>query len=109
MANPLKDARQTAEAKKVLLDQAKALGLTVDPKWDVDDLAIHVLEAQDAAKLAEKAKYDASPKVWVYLLRDGWPTEDDKHLAGETVEVTPEIADKWFEAGVARPGKAPVT
>lgn len=108
MADPIKNARQTAEAKKVLLEQAKALKLTVDPAWDVDDLALNVMEAQDKAKEADKAAFAAAPKVWVYLLRDGWPVEDERHNAGETIEVTPEIADKWYEAGVARPGKAPV-
>lgn len=105
MADPIENARQTAEAKKVLLEQAKALKLAVDPAWSVDDLALHVLEAQDKAKEAAKAEQAAASNVWVYLLRDGWPVEDEKHLAGETIKVTPEIADKWYEAGVARPGK----
>jgi hypothetical protein len=46
--------------------------------------------------------------VWVYLLHDAWPVEDERHNAGETIEVTEAMADLWFEAGVARPGKAPV-
>ena len=108
MADPIQNARQTAEAKKVLLAQADALGLEVDKRWSVDTLAEKVLEAQDHAKEAEKAAFAASPKVWVFLLRDGWPVEDEKHFKGETIEVTQEIADKWYEAGVARPGKAPV-
>lgn len=107
MADATKAARQTAEAKKVLLEQAATLGMTVDPAWDVDDLAFHVLEAQEAKAQADKAAFAAEPKVWVFLLRDGFPVEDEKHLKGETIAVTEAIADKWYEAGVARPGKAP--
>ncbi len=102
------DTRDTVAAKKVLLDQAKALGLPVDKRWSVDTLAERVLEAEEIANLAAKEAFTASPKVWVYLLRDGWPVADERHNAGETIEVTQEIADKWYEAGVARPGKAPV-
>lgn len=109
MADPIKNARQTADAKKLLLDQARVLSLKVDPAWNVDDLAFHVLEAEEAKTAADAAEFAAAPKVWVFLLRDGWPVADERHNAGETIEVTQEIADKWYEAGVARPGKAPVT
>jgi hypothetical protein len=99
------DTRDLAEAKKVLLGQARALGLEVDGRWSVDTLAEKVAEAQDAKKHAEIVDTKARSSVWVLLLRDGFPVEDEKHLAGETILVTPEIADRWFEAGVARPGK----
>jgi hypothetical protein len=108
MADPIQTARQTAEAKKVLLSQADALGMEVDKRWSVDTLAEKVLEAQESAKDADLAAFAAAPKVWVFLLRDGWPVADERHNAGETIAVTQEIADKWYEAGVARPGKAPV-
>jgi hypothetical protein len=103
-----KDERDTAEAKKVLLDQAKALDLKVDARWSVDTLAERVLEAQELKAEAERIAFTAEPKVWVFLQRDGWPVADERHNAGETIAVTQEIADKWYEAGVARPGKAPV-
>lgn len=102
------DTRDLAEPKKVLLDQAKALGLKVDARWSVDTLAERVLEAEEIAATEAKAEFNAAPKVWVFLLRDGWPVADERHNAGETIAVTQEIADKWYEAGVARPGKAPV-
>src|SRR4051812_7823909 len=101
--------KNVADALKVLMGQAKALGLKVDPAWDVDTLALRVLEAEEAKTAADKAAFDALPdKVWVYLLRDGWAVADERHNAGETIEVTEDIANKWYEAGVARPGKAPV-
>lgn len=103
------DKRDTTEAEKVLLAQAKTLGVKVDKRWDVDTLAEKVLEAEKAKSLAEKAAFDDDKnKVWVYLLRDGFPVADEKHLAGETIEVTQAIAERWYDAGVARPGKAPV-
>jgi len=101
------DARELAEAKKVLTAQAKALGVEIDGRWSVDTLAEKVLEAQDAKRDADAADFIERATVWVLLLRDGFPVEDEKHLAGETILVTPEIAERWYEAGVARPGKAP--
>ncbi len=101
------DTRKLTEAKAVLVEQAAALGLKVDARWSVDTLAEKVLEAEEAANQAAKSEFAAAPKVWVYLLRDGWPVADERHNAGETIEVTQEIADKWYEALVARPGKAP--
>lgn len=99
---------RTADAKAVLFSQADALDLSVDARWSVETLAEKVLEAQDAKKAADRAAFDGAQKVWVYLLRGAFPTEDKKCFAGETIEVTPEIAEKWYEAGVARPGKKPV-
>lgn len=101
------EARDLREAKKVLMGQAAALGLDVDGRWSVDTLAEKVAEAQDAKRDAEVKETKARSTVWVYLLRDGFPVEDEKHLAGETIQVTPEIAERWYVAGVARPGAAP--
>jgi hypothetical protein len=96
-----------AEAKKVLLGQARVLGMEVDGRWSVDTLAMKVQEAQEAQKEANtKAIKDASD-TWVYLLRDAFPAEDEKHRAGETIKVPADMADRWYEAGVARPGKEP--
>jgi len=103
-----KDDRKLEEAKKVLLEQAKALDLTVDKRWSVDTLAEKVLEAEEARKLKDKAAATAEADTWVFLLRDGFPVEDEKHLAGETIKVSRAIAERWYEAGVARPGKEPV-
>lgn len=101
--------RDTTEAKKVLLEQAKALDMKVDRRWDVDTLALKVLEAQEAKDLADKAAFaDDKNKVWVVLQRDAWPVADEKHLAGETIQVPQAIADYWYSTGGARPGKAPI-
>lgn len=91
------------EAKKVLLGQAKALGLDVDGRWSVDTLAEKVLEAQEAKSEADaKAIKDASDTS-VFLLRNAFPVAGEKHLAGETVSVPAEMARYWYKAGVARP------
>lgn len=101
-----KAARDLAEASHVLKEQAKALRLTIDPTWDTDTLAAKVLEAQEAAAEADRVAFEAARKVPVFLLRDAFPVEDEKHLAGETIAVPQDMAERWFELGVARPGKA---
>lgn len=101
-----KAARDLAEAGRVLKEQAKALGLGIDQTWDTDTLAGKVLEAQEAAAEADKAAFEAARKVPVFLLRDAFPVEDEKHMAGETIAVPQDMAERWFELGVARPGKA---
>lgn len=93
------------DAKKVLLDQAAALGMKVDARWSVDTLAERVLEAQDMAKAAAKAEFAKTTKVKVRLLRDGFPEEDVKVLAGDTCMVTEDIAFRWYDLGVAVPAR----
>jgi hypothetical protein len=100
---PEPDTRELDDAIKVLREQAAALDLVVDHEWDADELAAHVLRAQEAKDAADKAAFDASAKESVSLLRDAWPVADEKHLAGETIEVPHDIAVKWYVAGVARP------
>jgi len=95
-------ARETIDAVKVLKEQAAALGLAVDPEWDVDELAAKVLEAQEAKAKAERAAFDASAKERVFLIRDCWPL-DVRHYAGETIEVPRDIATRWYVTGAARP------
>lgn len=96
-----RDERETAEAKTVLLDQAKALGMEVDGRWSVDTLAEKVLEAQVAKADADKAAFEAEEKVMVFLIRDCWPL-DVRHYAGETIGVPRDIAARWCAAGAAR-------
>lgn len=102
------DKRDLREAKKVLLEQASVLSLKVDARWSVDTLAEKVLEAEELRKEASVAADLAAADTWVFLLRDGFPAEDVKKKAGETILVSAAIADRWFECGVARPGKAPI-
>jgi hypothetical protein len=101
------DDRKLDEAKKVLLEQAKALDLKVDQRWSVDTLAEKVQEAQADASADKSAAIKAKADTWVTLLRDAFPVEDEKHLAGETIRVPKAMAEYWYENNVARPGKAP--
>lgn len=91
------------EAKKVLLGQAKVLGLEVDGRWSVDTLAEKVLEAQEAKSEAEKQAIRDASDTAVYMIRDGFAVEDEKLRAGGTFSVPSEIAKRWYKAGVARP------
>jgi len=90
-----------AEAKEVLLAQAKALGLKVDKRWSVETLAESVAEAQEAAKEAAAAAFAEAKKTPVKLLRDAWPLADERHNAGEVIDVPVALARHWIEAGVA--------
>lgn len=101
------DDRKTDEAKKVLLEQAKALDLKVDARWSVDTLAEKVQDAQAEASAKKTAAIKADADTWVFLLRDAFPAEDEKHRAGETIRVPRAMAEYWYENNVARPGKAP--
>lgn len=87
--------------RDTLLAQAGVLGIKVDGRWSDETLAEKVLEAQEAAKGAERAAYGEAAKVPVLLLRDAFPLEDEKHLAGETIEVPVPLAKAWIKAGVA--------
>jgi biopolymer transport protein ExbB/TolQ len=98
----------TIEAEKVLLEQAKALDLKVDKRWSVDTLAEKVLEAQNEQRDAKAADFHAKADVWVKLLRAAFPVEDERYEIGATVKVTQDMADRWYAAGVAIPGKAPL-
>lgn len=89
------------EAKKVLLGQAAALGLKVDARWSPDTLAERVLEAQEAAKNEQIDDFAKAKKTPVRLLRDAFPVEDEKHLAGEVIDVPIEMAKEWISIGVA--------
>lgn len=91
------------EAKKVLLGQAKALGLEVDGRWSVDTLAEKVLEAQEAQIEAEAQSIRDSSDTAVFMLRDGFAVADEKLRTGGTFMVPDWIARKWYKAGVARP------
>lgn len=93
----------TKEAKKVLLGQAKALGLEVDGRWSVDTLAEKVLEAQEAKTEAETQAIKDASDTLVFMLRDGFAVEDEKIRTGTTAMVPEWIAKRWYKAGVARP------
>lgn len=90
---------------KVLKAQARALGLKVDPAWSADTLAENVREAQEALKEAEAEDIRAASDTWVFMLRDGFAIEDERLKSGGTFQVPKSIAERWYECGVARPGK----
>ncbi|HYE25093.1 MAG TPA: hypothetical protein VEG32_07830 [Clostridia bacterium] len=90
---------------KVLQQQAKVLGLAVDGRWSVDTLAEKVAEAQEAKREADAEAIREASDTWVYMIRDGFAVEDERLRAGGTFQVPSEIAERWYECGVARPGK----
>ena len=102
MAEDKKLQGDPEEARKVLLEQAAALDIEVGGRWSVETLADKVREAQEAKDAADKAKFKATAKTPVFLLRDAFPVTDEKHLAGETIDVPVEMARTWIAAGVAR-------
>ena len=89
------------EARKVLLAQAKVLGLDVDGRWSVERLAEEVQLAQEAAAEAKKAEFAAAKKVPVLLKRAAWPLENERHEIGEVIEVPVDMAKRWISLGVA--------
>jgi hypothetical protein len=89
------------EARKVLLAQAKVLGMDVDGRWSVERLAEEVQSAQEAAAEAKKAEFAAAKKVPVLLKRAAWPQENERHEIGEVIEVPVEMAKRWISLGVA--------
>ena len=94
------DARDTSEAMSVLVSQAVTIGLTVDPKWSVDELAQKVLDAQLKQKARENEEFQKAKKVRVMMKRDGFPLADMKVCAGQTCDVPIELAKRWLALGV---------
>lgn len=90
---------------KVLKKQARALGLKVDPSWSVDMLAEEVAIAQEAKKEADADAIRDASDTWVFMLKDGFAVEDERLKAGGTFKVPQATAERWYECGVARPGK----
>lgn len=91
----------TKEAHKVLLEQAKALGIDVDGRWSTDTLAEKVLEAQEDQEDREQREYAAAKKTPVRLKRNAFPVVGVKAFKGEVVEVPIALAKQWLSEGVA--------
>jgi hypothetical protein len=89
------------EAKKVLLGQAKALGLDVDGRWAVETLAEKVLEAQEDLAERQAAAVRAASNTWVYCIRDCF-LATDKHRSGSVIRVPDELYRNWKVTGAAR-------
>lgn len=91
------------DAVKVLRDQARSMGLEVDGRWSVETLAEKVQAAQQERSAKQAEEIRASSDTAVFLLRNAFPVEGEKHLKGETITVPAEMAKYWYRAGVARP------
>lgn len=91
------------DPKKILLAQARTLGLEVDGRWSTDTLAEKVQEAQEASASDRANSIRKASDTSVTLLKDAWPVDDERHLAGETIKVPAEMAKRWYKVGVAIP------
>jgi hypothetical protein len=89
------------EAKKVLLGQARALGLEVDGRWSVDTLAEKVLEAQETLTEREDAAIRNASDTWVFCIRDCW-LGTEKQRAGSVIKAPKELYNNWKATGAAR-------
>jgi hypothetical protein len=89
------------EPRKILLSQARGLGLDVDGRWSTDTLAEKVEEAQRMhAEQEEKALF-ASCDTWVYCIRDCF-IATEKHQAGSVIFAPEELYRNWKTVGAAR-------
>ena len=89
------------EAKKVLLGQARALGMDVDGRWSVETLAEKVAEALEAQADREDEAIKEAADTWVYCLRDCF-LGTEKHRAGTAVQAPKELYLNWKAVGAAR-------
>lgn len=95
------DERNLREAKKVLLEQAKKLGMEVDGRWSVDTLAEKVQEAQEEAADREQEAIFAAADTWVYCIRDCF-LGTEKNVAGSVIRAPKELYLNWKANGAAR-------
>ena len=89
------------EAKKVLLGQARALGMDVDGRWSVETLAEKVAEALENQADREDEAIKEAADTWVYCLRDCF-LGTEKHRAGTAVQAPKELYLNWKAVGAAR-------
>ena len=89
------------EAKKVLLGQARALGMEVDGRWSVETLAEKVAEALEAQADREDEAIKEAADTWVFCLRDCF-LGTEKHRAGTAVQAPKELYQNWKAVGAAR-------
>lgn len=89
------------EARKVLLAQAKALGMDVDGRWSVETLAEKVQEAQDGLAAKQQAAVEKAADTWVYPIRDCF-LGTVKQPAGKAFKAPKELYQRWKATGAAR-------
>jgi hypothetical protein len=89
------------EAKKVLLGQARALGMEVDGRWSVDTLAEKVAEALEIQAEREDEAVKEAADTWVYCIRDCF-LGTEKNRAGSVIKAPKELYLNWKAVGAAR-------
>lgn len=92
---------ETNEAKKVLLAQAKQLGMDVDRRWSVETLAEKVAEAQETLSDREDEAVKAAADTWVFPLRDCF-LGTEKQPAGRAFMAPKELYANWKATAAAR-------
>jgi hypothetical protein len=89
------------EAKKVLLAQARTLGMDIDGRWSIETLAEKVAEAlADAADRADE-EIKESADTWVFPIRDCF-LGTEKQPAGKAFKAPKELYQNWKPTGAAR-------
>jgi hypothetical protein len=91
----------TAEAKKVLLAQARSLKMEIDGRWSVETLAEKVAEAQEELAEREQEAIVEASDTWVYCIRDCF-LGTEKNRAGSVIQAPKALYSKWKEVGAAR-------
>jgi hypothetical protein len=89
------------EARKVLLGQAKVLGMDIDGRWSVETLAEKVAEAQQGQAVKEQAAIEEAADTWVYPIRDCF-LGTVKQSAGRAFQAPKELYLNWKATGAAR-------
>jgi hypothetical protein len=90
-----------SEEKKVLLAQARQIGLEVDGRWSVDTLAEKVQEAMETHAEAENEAIHAASDTWVYANRDCF-LGTEKKRAGSVFKAPKALHLNWKTTGASR-------
>lgn len=89
------------DPKKILLAQARRLGLEVDGRWSVDTLSEKVAEANENAEALEAEAIAKAADTWVYCLRDCF-LATEKHVSGSVIRAPKALYLNWKATGAAR-------
>lgn len=87
--------------KKILLAQARAMGMEIDGRWSVDTLAEKVAEQQEINAEIEHEELLKSCDTWIYAIRDCF-VGTEKQLAGTAFQAPKALYARWKEVGAAR-------
>lgn len=92
---------QHTEEKKVLLAQARQLGIEIDGRWSVETLAEKVAEAMEAQAERENEAIRDAADTWVYCIRDCF-LGTEKHRSGSVIQAPEPLYMNWKATGAAR-------